>query len=77
MIIIENIEFNEKMFIHKYSNEGFKIRKIGTTEIYDDAMDIIDYEYEETDIKIEQKPMKIIYKIKKLYETNNKKTLLI
>ncbi len=53
MIIIENIEFNEKMFIHTYSNEGFKIRKIGTTEIYDDAMDILEFEYEEIDIKIE------------------------
>lgn len=53
MIIKENIEFNENMFIHTYSSEGFKIRKIGTTEIYDDAIDKIDYQYEETDIKIE------------------------
>lgn len=38
-----------------YSNENFKIRKQGTNEIYDDAVDTADslYQYEETDIKIE------------------------
>lgn len=38
-----------------YSNENFKIRKQGTNEIYDDAVDTEDasYHYEETDIKIE------------------------
>lgn len=37
-----------------YSTEGFKIRKIGTDEIYDEAIDVegAHYTYEETDIPI-------------------------
>ena len=37
-----------------YSDEGYKIHKIGTDEIYDEAIDVegADYEYEETDEKI-------------------------
>ena len=39
-----------------YSDEGFYIRKVGTEEIYDEAIDIesAPYEYEETEEKIEQ-----------------------
>ena len=39
-----------------YSDSGLKIRKIGTNEIYDEAVDLTEkaYEYEETDILIEQ-----------------------
>ena len=38
-----------------YSDEKYKIRKIGTDEIYDEAIDIEGsvYRYEETDEKIE------------------------
>lgn len=38
-----------------YSDEGFKIQKIGTDEIYDEAIDVVGapYEYEETTEKIE------------------------
>lgn len=38
-----------------YSDEKYRIRKIGTNEIYDEAIDIegSDYRYEETDEKIE------------------------
>ena len=38
-----------------YSNEGMKIRKVGTSEVYDEAIDIegAPYEYEETDELIE------------------------
>ena len=38
-----------------YSDEEFMIRKIGTDEVYDEAIDIENapYEYEETDVKIE------------------------
>ena len=52
MIIREII--NEQLERH-YSDSGFKIRKIGTEEIYEDAIDLIElgYEYEETDIPIE------------------------
>ena len=39
-----------------YSDSGFYIRKVGTEEIYDEAIDIesAPYEYEETEEKIEQ-----------------------
>lgn len=39
-----------------YSDQNFMIHKIGTEEIYDEAIDIesAPYEYEETDEKIEQ-----------------------
>jgi hypothetical protein len=38
-----------------YSDKGVQIRKKGTDEIYDDAIDIegVPYEYEETEIQIE------------------------
>ena len=38
------------------SDSGYKIRKVGTDEIYDEAYDLLtsEYEYEETDIEIEQ-----------------------
>lgn len=40
-----------------YSDEGYKIRKIGTEEVYDEAIDIENapYKYEETDELIEIK----------------------
>ena len=40
-----------------YSDSGFYIHKIGTDEIYNEAIDIegAPYEYEETDKKIEYK----------------------
>lgn len=39
-------------FTYTYS-DTYKIRKIGTNEIYSDAMDVLDYQYEETDIPLE------------------------
>ena len=38
-----------------YSNQGFKIHKIGTYEYYDDAIDVENapYKYEETDVKVD------------------------
>ena len=38
-----------------YSDENYRIRKVGTNEVYDEAIDVedSDYEYEETDEKIE------------------------
>lgn len=37
------------------STEGFKIHKVGTDEIYDEAVDVetANYQYEETDLRIE------------------------
>lgn len=39
-----------------YSDENYKIRKIGTDEVYDEAIDVEDapYEYEETTEKVEE-----------------------
>ena len=48
MIIKEEIG----KFIYRYSDSGNKIRKIGTGEIYDDAIDVLGYEYEEIAEKI-------------------------
>lgn len=35
------------------SNEGKMIRKVGTDEMYSEAIDVKEYEYEETDEVIE------------------------
>ena len=37
-----------------YSDKGCKIKKVGTEEVYDEAIDIEEsnYEYEETDEKV-------------------------
>lgn len=45
----------EDRFIRRYSDAGMYIRKVGTEELYDTAIDLIDspFEYEETDIPIE------------------------
>lgn len=39
-----------------YSDEGKQIRKVGTDEVYDEAIDIENapYTYEETDIRVEE-----------------------
>lgn len=42
-------------FTHTYS-DTFKIRKVGTDEIYEDAMDVLDFQYEETDIPLDTQP---------------------
>lgn len=39
-------------FIHTYSDSNFMIKKIGTDELYLEAYDVINFEYEETDIEI-------------------------
>ena len=50
MITIENVTINGKQFRKTVSNT-YLIRKIGTDEIYFEAYDLPekDYEYEETD----------------------------
>ena len=49
-------KFLEDGKLYSKSPNGFKIRKIGTNEIYDEAVDLTEknFEYEETDILIEQ-----------------------
>lgn len=54
MIVVETIEINEKPYKKSFSDSGFKIRKKGTNEIYDEAIDVLDFEYEETDEPIEE-----------------------
>ena len=54
MVVVENIEINDTQLKKTYSNGGFKIRKKGTNEIYDEAIDILDFEYEETDKPVEE-----------------------
>ena len=36
-----------------YSDKQLKIKKIGTEEIYDEAIDVMDFQYEETNSPIE------------------------
>jgi hypothetical protein len=39
-------------FIHTYSDSNLMIKKVGTEEVYSEAYDILEFEYEETDIEI-------------------------
>jgi len=50
MIVIETIKINDKEYKKTYSDSGYLIRKIGTDEIYDEAIDLLNatFEYEET-----------------------------
>lgn len=54
MIVTENVRFGRREFKRTYSDEDYLIRKIGTDEIYSEAVDVLNssYEYEETDEKI-------------------------
>ena len=53
MVVKEQVTINNKEFIHTYSDAGFYIKKIGTNEEYSDAYDVLNFEYEETERKIE------------------------
>ena len=53
MIIKENITIDGRELTHTYSDQNMKIRKVGTDEIYADAIDVLDFEYDETDIPLE------------------------
>lgn len=52
MISTETVTIDGREFTHTYS-DTFKIRKVGTDEIYEDAMDVLDFQYEETDIPLD------------------------
>ena len=55
MIVKENITREDGVILTKtYSDDNKYIRKVGTNEVYSEAVDIKPYEYEETDIEIEQ-----------------------
>ena len=55
MIIKETVPINRCEFTRTYS-DTYKIRKIGTDEIYSEAVDLPDtgFSYIETDIEIEE-----------------------
>lgn len=55
MLTTEIIELNGKKFKRTYS-DTYKIRKIGTNEIYDEAVDIlsVNYQYEEADLLLDK-----------------------
>lgn len=55
MIITETITINGKEFTKNYSDAGYMIQKVGTEEIYSEAVDPINSgrTYVETDILIE------------------------
>jgi hypothetical protein len=53
MIIKENITIDGREFTRTYSDQNMKIRKVGTDEIYADAIDVLDFEYDETDTPLE------------------------
>ena len=55
MIIKETVTIDGRVFTHTYS-DTYKIRKVGTDEIYEDAMDVLDFQYEETDIPLDTQP---------------------
>ena len=61
MIKTENIVINDTTFKRTYSDEDYYIQKVGTNEIYSEAVDILDknYEYVETDEKFEKEEQKI------------------
>lgn len=56
MILIETIKINDKEYKKAYSDSGYLIRKIGTDEMYEEAIDLLEtvVTYEETDIIIEE-----------------------
>lgn len=54
MIIVENITINNREFVRTYSDANMMIRKVGTEEMYSEAVDPININrtYEETDVPI-------------------------
>ncbi|MCK9456899.1 MAG: hypothetical protein M0R31_06360 [Candidatus Riflebacteria bacterium] len=65
MIVVETLSERLK---RTYSDNNKVIRKIGTDEHYTEAIDLIskDYEYEETDIEIEEEKEQAISKLKEV-----------
>ena len=54
MITTEKVQLNGKEFTLTKSDSGFMIRKVGTNEVYSEAYDVLDYQYEETNEKIKE-----------------------
>ncbi len=56
MVITEQVIIKNKTFNKSYSDNNTYIRKVGTEELYIEAIDVLssNYIYEETDLQIEQ-----------------------
>lgn len=54
MVMRETVTINGRDFTYTYSGQGFPLRKVGTDEIYDDAIDVLEFEYEETEEELKQ-----------------------
>ena len=50
MIKTENVTINSQNLIHTFSDTDYKIHKVGTAEVYDEAIDVVghSFTYEET-----------------------------
>ena len=55
MIVEEKVLIEGRDFMKRYSDAGFMMRKVNTSEVYAEAIDLLpcNYEYEETNEKIE------------------------
>ena len=50
IIKLADVVFRNILLLISVNNNNKMIRKVGTEEVYSDAMDVLDFEYEETDI---------------------------
>ena len=55
MISTETVTIDGREFTHTCS-DTYLIRKVGTDEIYDAAIDVLNFQYEETDIALDTQP---------------------
>ncbi len=55
MISTETVTIDGKELTRPYS-DTFKNRRVGTDEIYEDATNVLDFQYEEPDIPLDTKP---------------------
>lgn len=76
MIIKEEYRTREDgvMLHHTYSDTDHKIRKVGTDEVYGNAIDELDFEYEEVEDYVELEGASTLGEIVSLQEQINKAT---
>lgn len=79
MIIKEEYKTREDGVIlyHTYSDTDHKIRKVGTNEVYGNAVDKLDFEYEEVEDYVELEGASTLEEVVNLQEQINKATLKI
>lgn len=76
MIVKEEYKTREDGVIlhHTYSDTDHKIRKVGTNEIYGNAIDKLDFEYEEVEDYVELEGVSTLDEVVSLQEQINKAT---